>query len=470
MNKLKKLASDTVLFTISNFSSKLLVFLLIPLYTSQLTTEEMGIADLITNVVNFVFPIMTMSLIEAVLRFSFEDKYDKRQLFSNTIKVSFLGFIILLLLSPIATKVQGVFFDNWYAFITLFLGFALSNTVSNYLKGCNKTKEIAVFGVIQTIMTIALNIIFIVLLKMGIKGYILSLVCSYYVSTALIVIITKLYRDFMLFNTDFAVLKDMISYSMPIIPSKIAWWVNNSADKYFIIYTIGIAGSGLYGVAHKIPSIITTMADIFNQAWQISAIDTYVKNGADDSFYNDIHRYFLQFVLVASSFVVIFSEIFGMLLFKGDFLVAWKYIAPLVVSAAFACFSGFYHSIFRAAMLAKELSYSVLIGSVVNISLNYPMIKIFGIIGAAYATMIAFAVEWIFSYYIAKRAVYLSEIPVKTVITTLLLIIECFIMCNDVTNKYYISILIIIAILFLSIDLIKEVISIVLKLCKRVKK
>ena len=66
-NRYKKLFSDTAAFTVSNFASKLLSFLLIPLYTSVLTTEEYGIADLITNTVNVVYPLLTLCIMEATL-------------------------------------------------------------------------------------------------------------------------------------------------------------------------------------------------------------------------------------------------------------------------------------------------------------------------------------------------------------------------------------------------------------------
>lgn len=461
--KIKKLSTDTLLFALSNFSSKLLVFFLLPFYTSLLSTTEMGIIDLITNVVNVAFPILTLSLIEALLRFSFEKEENKKQLFSNAIKICFVGEGILLLLTPIANSIDGIFFDYWLYFSLLFLGFSLSNTVSNYLKGCNKTKAIAIHGVIQTAFTVSLNVLLIAVLKKGIQGYLLSLIISYFTSTLIITVFTKIYCDFELRKTDYLTLKKMVVYSLPIIPSKIAWWLNNYADRYFLISMMDVSVSGLYSVAHKIPSIITTLSDIFNQAWQLSAIDTYVNDGKNDDFYNSIHSYFIQFVVLVSSFVVIVSELLGKMFFRGEFFGAWIFVSPLVVSSAFAALSGFYHSIFRAAMMSKELTYSVGIGTVVNIILNFFLIKTIGPMGTAYATMIAFIVEWVFSFYIAKKAVYLDPLGNVLFISIVALIIECIVMCNDLQYKYYYCSALVILIAACSISLIKKCLMMAIK-------
>ena len=96
--KYKMLFSDTVAFTISSFASKILGFLLIPLYTAVLSAEQYGVADLITNTVNVVYPIMTLSIMEATLRFAFDEKNNNTDVLNNSLFVIGIAEFIILMI------------------------------------------------------------------------------------------------------------------------------------------------------------------------------------------------------------------------------------------------------------------------------------------------------------------------------------------------------------------------------------
>ena len=74
MSKLKYLAKNTLIFGISQFSSKVIVFLLLPLYTSYMTTSDYGSADLIVSTIGLLLPIFTMQMSSAVMRFAIDEK------------------------------------------------------------------------------------------------------------------------------------------------------------------------------------------------------------------------------------------------------------------------------------------------------------------------------------------------------------------------------------------------------------
>ena len=101
--KIKTLVKDTGLFAISTFGSQILVFLLTPLYTSILATEEYGIADLIFSTVVFVYPILTLAISEATLRFAIEKDENKNKVFTNSIWFVIMSTLLLLILTPVST-------------------------------------------------------------------------------------------------------------------------------------------------------------------------------------------------------------------------------------------------------------------------------------------------------------------------------------------------------------------------------
>ena len=157
MNKYKKLFSNTVAMTIGQFSSKVLSFLLIPLYTSILTTEEYGIYDIIVTTVTLLTPFLTLVISEAVLRFAIDNEYDNRYVFTIGISLVFLGSGILLLLSPLLSFVKSIApYRLWI--IAFFFVMNLHTVLIQFLKGINKVTQYSIMGVISTITTLVFNI------------------------------------------------------------------------------------------------------------------------------------------------------------------------------------------------------------------------------------------------------------------------------------------------------------------------
>ena len=116
---------------------------------------------------------------------------------------------------------------------------------------------------------------------MRLEGYLIATIFSYYASILYIIVAGKMWNDIFDFHLDFGLIRRMLKFSIPMIPTLVAWWFVNSMDKYYIIAMVGISYSGVYAVAHKIPTILNTVTQIFNKAWQISSVSIYedVDNG-----------------------------------------------------------------------------------------------------------------------------------------------------------------------------------------------
>ena len=112
-NRTSILIKDTGLFAISSFGSKILIFLLTPLYTSILTTEEYGIADLITTTINFIYPILTLAIADATLRFALDNEQDKRKVLDNSLLITLLSVLILIFLYPILINISPNISEYW---------------------------------------------------------------------------------------------------------------------------------------------------------------------------------------------------------------------------------------------------------------------------------------------------------------------------------------------------------------------
>ncbi len=469
MNKYKKLISDTALFMVSNFASKALVFVLLPLYTNILSTEEYGIADLMTATINLIYPILTLSISEAVLRFVMEKHNDKKEVLSSSLLLILAGTLLLSLSKPIVALFSPELDTYWLYFCLMYLSVTLQACFSNYTKGVNKTKIFAMQGFIHTIALVALNILFLVVIKIDLQGYLLSIIIANFCSVIYMILCGRFIGDMFAKRINYSLFKDMLRYSMPMIPTIIAWWIIQTSSKYMIIAMKGIEVSGVYSVAYKIPSILSVITSIFAQAWQISAISNYGEKD-NSSFINTVYKYFNLVSVLACAALVLLAKITGKILYANEFFQAWTYVPPLLLAFVFNGLSGFLAAIFTSSKKTHILMLSTGLGAIISIVLNCIFIPMWGAMGAAITTMLGFAATWAMRLYCSKKLVSIDISLKKDCLVYALLIGEIIVMSCDMTLKYPISIAIIAAICLIERKELAYIINMCLSLVKQITK
>ena len=435
--KYKRLLGDTVLFAISNFGSKILTFLLVPLYTSILSTEEYGIADIILTTVSLLYPILTLSICDATLRFTLDNNVSKRSVKSNSLLVVALSCVILLLVTPLIYSMSAGAKKYWWFFASIYIVVSLQCYLSNYVRGCGKTKLYAAQGILYTIVLIVCNIVFLLIIKIGLQGYLLSVIIANICSCASMIIFMGEGKSFSIVFVDKGLMKEMLRYSIPLIPTSIAWWISASADKYMLIGMVGIGANGLYAVAHKIPSIFSTLIGLFSRAWRISAISNYnLEDGKE--FYEIVYGGYRIACIYSCVAVTMCSELFAHLLFKEEYYNAWVLVPPLILAALFEAFSGFLESIYAATKKTNLLFVSTGTGAVLNIILNNFLIRTLGVIGAPIATFISFSVVWGISSVVLKRVIKIYTNYAKLLPSLCLLVFGGLYFSYNLPYKYLI--------------------------------
>ncbi len=425
-NKFKYLAKNTVLFTICSFGSKLITFFLVPLYTKVLSTSEYGIADLITTSVMLCGYLFTLDIESAVLRFGI----DKRE---NTASV--LNFSLWIVLKGSIIFGVGVFVFSglsnigWpsYCYIYMFIYYFVSRVngvLANYLRAVDKVKFVAIGGLIATAATIGSNLIFLLVFGLGLSGYLLSLTIGSVASTLyqVIAIDTPLKRIIQC-KSEKTERTAMIKYSTPLIFNGVAWWINNSLDKYFITVLIGTAANGIYSIAYKIPTMMVMVQSVFNQAWNLSAIKEFDRNDSD-GFFGKTYNTYNACLVVFSSLLIIFNKMIARFLFAYDFFEAWHYAPLLVVATLFSAMAGFIGSIFSAAKDSKIFAISTVSTAVINTIINSLLIPAMGIYGAAIGTLAAFILIWLIRLICSKRYICMQIHIFKDVLIYIILIIQ----------------------------------------------
>lgn len=388
--KNKRLFGNVGILAISNFSTKILSLLLVPLYTSILSTEEYGVFDLVVTTVELLIPILTLNISDAVMRFLLDTQKSKDTV--SQIGLKYLG-IALTLASVVVFACSRIDLFSSYAtlFVWIWLYFILHLSYQflvQYAKGLEHVKDIGIAGVLSTIINLSCNILFLVVFKWGIKGFFISNILASGLVILYMVIRLKIWRRLKVIQADKQLEKEMLSFCIPLIFTAIAWWANSSLDKYAVTFFCGVAANGLISVAYKIPSIVNTLQAIFIQAWQISAIREF-EDKDKNQFYENIFIGF-NFLLCVAGFGLIFlSRFIASIMFSDEFFVAWKYVPFLVIASIINAASGFIGPILSAQKKTKPFAISATVGLISNAILNCILVFLLGIQGATVATVVS---------------------------------------------------------------------------------
>ena len=159
LNKYKNLVKNTFIFAIGTFSSKILVFVLMPIYTRTLTTEQYGVVDLVVQTANLLFPLVTLGMTNSIIRFGVDRNYRKNDVFTVGLLSMLLGFVVFLCFSPLLGMIEGVGDHIWLLIVYVFTS-CLKSLSSNFVRSKGCTKLYAFDGFLSTLVNCVLTILF----------------------------------------------------------------------------------------------------------------------------------------------------------------------------------------------------------------------------------------------------------------------------------------------------------------------
>lgn len=182
----------------------------------------------------------------------------------------------------------------------------------------------------------------------------------------------------------------MLRYCIPLIPTAVFWWIMGVSDRYMVKWFLGSDANGIYAVAYKIPTILTILATVFMDAWQLSAIaESDGDRQAHLRFYGRIWDAFASAVFLCAGGIIALSPLMIRLLAEETYYSAWQYIPVLTLSMAAAAFSNFMGSVYVVTKQSKASFWTSLVGAGSNIVLNLWLIPQIGLQGAAAATFLS---------------------------------------------------------------------------------
>ena len=267
-------------------------------------------------------------------------------------------------------------------------------------------------------------------------------------------------------------MKQMLKFSIPYIPTTMLWLITSVSDRYIVKAFCGIEETGLYAAAYKIPTLLTLACGVFIEAWQFSAVKD--ADGAErERFFGTVYRCYLAFIFVASAVLIGGSKLFTDLLLADSYYSSWRFVPILVAATVFSTLVSFMGSVYFVEKKSVLSMITALMGTVINIILNFIMIPDHGAMGASVATFISYLAVYVVRAYDTRKFVKFNLHTVLLIINTVLIFLQMAVMYSGVRYSEYISLFMILVILAVNakgiIGVIREFIEPLLKRKKKEK-
>ena len=433
MHKKKELVKNTIIIFLGKVSTQFISFLLLPLYTRFLSTSAYGTVDLITTYVSLFVPVITLQQEMATFRYLIDARKSEDKI-KNVITTSILNVIKLLILFVILYFIVLYFFKFNYGYFILanITVCIFSNLFLQIARGLGQNIHYSIASFITGVVTIILNIIFIVLLNFQAEGMLLSAILANAFCVIYLFFSLKIYK-YISFKSNKVLRKEMLKYSLPLVPNGISWWLVSASDRTIISTFLGVAANGIYAVANKFPTIINSIFSIFTMSWTESA-SLHIDDDDRDTFFSDISNTILRlFSCLCIGLIACMPFIFPIFV-DAKFSEAYIYIPIFLIGVLCNCIIGVYSAIYIAKKMTKQIASTSIMSAIINVVLNLLLIKIIGLYAACISTSIAYFAMMVYRHIDLKKYVHIIYQKRMIFLTIVMFVIS--IICYYINNIY----------------------------------
>ena len=399
MKKFKLFIENFFVYGLGGIISKIIPLIMLPIIIRIMpNTDYYGLSDLSNTVIQFGSALAIMGMYDAMYRMFFEKEsieYKKSVCSTALVFTVFTSIIIFIIMLLLRNKIARYFFnDLQYGYIVYISAIATlvgatNSIVSAPTRMQNKRKVFLITNTLSPILSYAISI------PMLLKGYytialpLATLIAG--ITTELAFIILN-YKWFDIKKFDFKLLKQLLIIAIPLLPNFLIYWIFNSCDKIMITNLIGIGAAGIYSVGSKLGHCSQLIYTAFAGGWQFFAFSTMKEKNQVES-NSKIFEYLGIISFISTAIICFISYTFFKVLFTEEYLsgfivAPYLFLAPLL------------QMLFQVAcnqfLVIKKTWPNVIIlssGALVNVVINFSLIPVLGIEGAAIATLLGYIIS-----------------------------------------------------------------------------
>ncbi|WP_337967387.1 polysaccharide biosynthesis C-terminal domain-containing protein [uncultured Flavobacterium sp.] len=428
-----KLFQETLIYSVGSFGSKVLSFLLLPLYTFFLTKKDLGEYDIFITTITLFVPLVSLQISDAAYRWLIdkdkENEYLKKQIITNTMLAFGAGFFLFSVFLLIYSELE-TFRYKGYFFSLMFLN-CLLPILQSILRGEGHTKKFAVNGLLTTFLVIVFNVLFIYVLHLKVEGILLANVIAYTVACLLILFQINILKYFSFQALNKELLKEMCRYSLPLIPNLMSWWVIGSASKFIILHYLGAEANGVYAISSRFPSIIVIVNSIFVLPIQ----DGFLKKDIKLEDFSKLLVYFFKIEFSIIVILIVGAPIYTKYIVNSEFYESWRFMPFLYLGVGFNTLAALISLIYQKSRATAKITLTTILGGAISIGLCFLLVHRWGLYGISISYFLGFFIIYLLRYFDLKKELNL-KINIFYCIIALIAIIALIFLMNILKFQY----------------------------------
>lgn len=397
----KELMLGTIIYAIGNFGTKILSFLIVPIYTFYILPKDLGEYDLLMTTVSLLSPLITMKISDATYRWIIR----KEETVENCLSATYQVLIINSIVCSLVLLGINYFIPIWncYSLIIILILDRTLECLQKLLRGLKKQKLFVMSGLLYTTVLITLNLIKICVLRQGVEALLESVVVAQIISIIFILLSEKQLLKVKLKKGYLPLQKELVTYSAPLVPSALGWWVMSASDRYLIRYFLGSTANGIFAVSYKFPSILQTIFVMFNNSWTDLALAELENGNNSEEYSSKVFKELYRVSFGITLILIPLTKIVAQLILSEAYKTASVYIGFLYLGTVFQGFSSFCSIGYLQGKKTKGAAITSIYGAIVNLLVNLMLIKEYGLFAAAISTFAGFFVMWVARMYDIKE-------------------------------------------------------------------
>lgn len=413
LQQIKRLGSDTAIYGISTIIGRFLNFLLVPFYTNILLPGDLGIVSYIYSMIAFVYVLYSYGMESAYFKYSstLELGTEKENFTAPFLSLLCTSAVFSCLIVLCQSSVVGVMkIPDAYGAIVLYaaaiMAFdAVAIIPFAALRMERKAKQFAAIKFANIFINVILNIIFLVVLKMGVIGVFIS---GFIASAATVLMLLPTISKHLTKNFHSALWNALLKFGLPFIPAGLAAQAVQVIDRPILRALTDDATVGIYQANYRLGIFMMLVVQMYDFAWRPFYFSTAKEPNAKQIF-SRVLTYLLLFMCGVFLVLTFFIEDIVKVSVAGRHLIHPNYwgglnIIPVVLLGY--VFLGISTNLSAGIYIEKKTKFMPIVsfaGAFVNVTVNYLLIPRIGILGAAWATFFAYFTMAVIIYFVVQK-------------------------------------------------------------------
>lgn len=432
MSRQKDLAKNTAILTVGKVCTQCISFFLLPLYTAILSAEDYGTFDLFVTYATLLLPLINWQLDQGLFRFMLDyrgNKDEQKKLFSTLLlssTVQNIIYVVLFICIEPFLKIENAYFLLLYVVLQVYNALFLQ-----FVRGLGYSIKYTIASFISASATTVLNVIALVFLRMGLQGLFVSTLTAQLLTLVYLIISSRSWEYFSLKNARIGTFKKVGTYSIPLIPNNLAWWVVNASDRTIISHFLGTAANGIYSVANKFPNVFINFYNILNLSWT-ETVSLHYNDEDRDEFLTDTMTSLVKLFVAACLGIVACMPFVFPIMVNTKYSAAYNQILILMYAMLFRVLVGLYSCVYVAQKNAKKIAYTSISAAIINITVDLILINKIQVFAASLSTLVAFLSMFIVRYIDVNKTVHMrikKPIAIGSILLSIMLIGTYY--CNN---------------------------------------